>query len=43
MAVKPWLGAIKAPSTFKKLPKSQTKPPEQKLELDYIFGYRCKD
>ena len=41
MAVKPWLGAIKEPSEFKKS-SQQHKPPNADLDLDYVFGYRAK-
>jgi len=42
MAVKPWLGAMKAPSNFEPDPK-QRKAPNVKLELEYCHGYRAKD
>lgn len=43
MAVKPWLGAIKAPSDFVKMSFDQSQAPEINIELDYMFGIRCKD
>ena len=42
MAVKPWLGAMKAPTGFEPDPK-QRKAPNVKLELEYCHGYRAKD
>ena len=39
-AVKPWLGAIVAPDNF--IPPNN-KPPNAKLELAYVHGYRVKD
>ncbi len=43
MAVKPWKGAIKAPSGFVRAPYDQSKPPSVELKLDYIYGYRARD
>lgn len=43
MAVKPWLGAIKAPSDYLGFKGSQLSRPEVKIELDYVYGYRAKD
>jgi len=43
MAVKPWLGAIKAPSDFAKPPRDFDKEPEIELTLDYVHGFRAKD
>lgn len=43
MAVKPWLGAIKEPSSYYKDPLNQSKEPPIKLELEYVHGYRAKD
>lgn len=40
MAVKPWIGALVAPSNPKPLDKSA---PTQKLQLEYVNGYRCED
>lgn len=40
MAVKPWIGALVAPSNAKPVDKSV---PTQKLELEYVNGYRCED
>ena len=42
MAVKPWLGAMIAPTDYKE-GKMETKPPKAALELDYVHGYRAKD
>lgn len=42
MAVKPWLGAIRAPSDFKPLRQPESAP-KVRLELEYAFGYRVKD
>lgn len=44
MAVKPWMGAMKAPTDFDK--DAYTKPgraPQANLELEYCYGYRAKD
>lgn len=43
MAVKPWLGAIKAPSDYMGFKSSQLARPKVNIELDYVFGYRTKD
>ena len=40
MAVKPWLGAIVAPS---KAPKSDPSPPDAHLKLEWVHGYRAFD
>lgn len=42
MAVKPWLGAIKAPSSFTQNP-SLDMAPEVDITLEYVHGYRSKD
>jgi len=42
MAVKPWLGAIKEPTGFKK-PSRANKAPLCKIDLQYCHGYRAKD
>lgn len=39
-AVKPWLGAIVAPTEAKNPSKS---PPTQKLEIEHVYGYRAID
>lgn len=43
MAVKPWIGAIKAPSSWIKPPRNQNTPPAISLELEWVHGYRAKD
>jgi len=45
MAVKPWLGAMKAPTGFEDTldVDDQKKAPMAKLELEYCHGYRAKD
>ncbi|CAG9313094.1 unnamed protein product [Blepharisma stoltei] len=40
LAVKPWLGAIKAPSNA---PAFQNQPPNINMRLEYAYGYRCFD
>lgn len=40
MAVKPWIGALKAPSNP---PKFVAEPPTTGLELEYVYGYRAID
>ena len=40
MAVKPWLGAVVAPS---KAPKSDPSPPDAHLKLEWVHGYRAFD
>jgi len=42
MAVKPWLGAIKAPSNYISTNFDQKKP-NLAIELEYVYGYRAKD
>lgn len=42
MAVKPWLGAIKAPSGYTKPAPNHDKKPNVGLELEYCYGYRSK-
>jgi microtubule-associated protein-like 6 len=43
MAVKPWMGAIKAPSDYLGFKSSQLTKPKVDIELDYVYGYRTKD
>lgn len=43
MAVKPWLGQMKEPSTFRKAPKNIDQAPNIKLDLEWVHGYRAKD
>jgi hypothetical protein len=39
-AVKPWLGAIKEP---KPKPKENPKAPNEKYEIDWVYGYRSEE
>ena len=39
-AVKPWLGAIKEP---KEHPKPNKKTPDEKLVIDWVYGYRSEE
>ncbi len=43
MAVKPWLGAIKAPSNFIQSQINPNKQPNIDIQLEYVYGIRCKD
>lgn len=43
MAIKPWKGQSVCPSTWKKPPVNQTKPPGISLQLEWIHGYRARD
>jgi hypothetical protein len=38
MAVKPWIGAIKEPDYHPPVNNSQ---PDARLELEFVYGYRC--
>jgi len=40
MAVKPWIGALKAPTNK---PANNPSAPSKKLELEYVYGYRAID
>lgn len=40
MAVKPWIGALVAPS---EPPEVVMEAPTQNLQLEYVNGYRCED
>lgn len=40
MAVKPWIGALVAPSEE---PENNGEVPDQTLTLEYVYGYRCSD
>jgi microtubule-associated protein-like 6 len=42
MAVKPWEGAVKPPSSYTK-PKDQDKAPRISLTLEHCHGYRARD
>ena len=41
MAVKPWLGAIKEPTT--QYPHQTKAEPKSSIKLEYVHGYRVKD
>lgn len=41
MAVKPWKGQIKEPSTYYKDPLNQNAAPPVSVNLEYVFGYRA--
>ena len=43
MAVKPWLGAIKAPSDYLGFKSVQLAKPNVDISLEYVYGYRTKD
>ena len=43
MAVKPGKGSMRPPSNFKRLPRNQTRPPNVRVELEFVHGYRAKD
>ena len=43
MAVKPWIGALKAPSSYVKPARNQDLPPSITLTLEWVHGYRAKD
>lgn len=40
MAIKPWIGAIKAPSDFRKPMKNHNQAPPVQIELEWVHGYR---
>ena len=44
MAVKPWIGTLKAmtPTGFKPA-KADGFAPNASLQLEYVYGYRCHD
>lgn len=42
LAVKPWTGAIREPTGWKKPPLNQNQPPKADLTLEYVHGYRAK-
>ena len=42
LAVKPWYGAIKEPTGWRKPALDQNKPPKIDLELEFVHGYRVK-
>lgn len=44
MAVKPWVGTVKAtiPTNYKKS-RGDSEEPEADLELEYVYGYRTHD
>ena len=44
MAVKPWVGTVRASEPSGYAPTRFTgKAPDSKLELEYVYGYRCHD
>ncbi|CAG9326453.1 unnamed protein product [Blepharisma stoltei] len=43
MATKPWIGALKAPSDFKRPTRNQKLAPAVDIELEFVHGYRGKD
>ena len=43
MASKPWEGAIKEPTQFKKPQRNQDQAPKIDLELEFVHGYRSRD
>ncbi len=45
MAVKPWVGTVakSVPSNFNKKDKKLATIPDQTLDLEYVYGYRCED
>jgi microtubule-associated protein-like 6 len=43
VSIKPWMGAIKEPSTYYKDPLNQNKEPRVDLSIDYVYGYRGRD
>lgn len=40
MAVKPWKGAIRAPTGWKQPPKNYDEAPQVSVEPDWVYGYR---
>lgn len=40
MAVKPWRGACKEPAEH---PPIKIDLPDQRYEIDFVYGYRCED
>jgi hypothetical protein len=38
MAIKPWKGAIREPSKWKEPENGMTDPPEESLEMKYVYG-----
>ncbi len=43
MAVKPWLGAVRNSVPTDYSPNLEGGQPDQQLELEYVYGYRCDD
>lgn len=41
--IKPWMGAIKEPSTYYKDPLNQNLEPRTEVAIDYVYGYRGRD
>lgn len=42
-AVKPWLGAIKPPKPAPKIKAKDKEAPKEKLEIDWVYGYRSEE
>jgi len=42
MATRPWIGAVEHSTPDDPLPNDPT-PPDQSLELEWVYGYRCHD
>jgi len=40
MAIRPWKGAIKEPTGFKRPPQNQEKAPQVTIEPEWVYGYR---
>jgi microtubule-associated protein-like 6 len=40
MAIRPWKGAIKEPTGFKRPPANQDKAPQVSIEPEWVYGYR---
>ena len=42
-ATLPWLGQIRAPTSYLKPPVKQNTAPQVELQLEWVHGYRCRD
>jgi WD40 repeat protein len=40
LSVKPWIGAVKEPDNH---PEVNTEKPDETMQLEYVYGYRCQD